>query len=101
MSLLCLLGLTIAAPAAAAEPRRAPDCRFDGARAYEDFGRIRTFTTNSGLYGCLTDVGRAYRLDTGTLHARSSATRGTLFGAGDWIGFQSRTAGPEPPGPAL
>ena len=29
----------------------------------------------SGFYGCLTDVGRAYRLDTGTLRARSSAMR--------------------------
>jgi hypothetical protein len=81
----------IAAPSAAAAPQTAPDCRFDGARSYEDFGRIRTFTTSSGLFGCLTDVGRAYRLETGTLRARSSATRGTLFGAGDWIGFQSRT----------
>jgi hypothetical protein len=86
----CLLALTVAAPAAAAQPRSAPDCRFDGARAYRDFGRIRTFTTNAGLYGCLTDVGRAHRLETGTLRARSSATRGTLFGAGDWVGFQSR-----------
>ena len=92
MLLLSVLALASAAPAAAAaEPGRAPDCRFDGARAYEDFGRIRTFTTDAGLYGCLTDVGRAYRLDTGTMRARSSATRGTLFGAGDWIGFQSRT----------
>jgi hypothetical protein len=81
----------VAVPSAVAEPRKAPDCRFEGARSYEDFGRIRTFTTSSGLFGCLTDVGRAYRLDTGTLRARSSATRGTLFGAGDWVGFQSRT----------
>ena len=77
-------------PAAAAEPRSAPDCRFEGARSYENFGSIRTFTANSALYGCLTDVGRAHRLDTGTLGARSSSTRTTLFGAGDWVGFQSR-----------
>jgi hypothetical protein len=88
---LTALTAACAFPAAAAEPRHAPDCRFDGARAYEHFGGIRTFTTSSGLYGCLTDVGRAYKLDTGTLRARSSATRETLFGAGDWIGFQSRT----------
>jgi hypothetical protein len=88
---LTAVAATIAAPTAAASPRTAPDCRFDDARSYEDFGRIRTFTTSAGLFGCLTDVGRAYRLDTGALRARSSAARGTLFGAGDWIGFQSRT----------
>jgi hypothetical protein len=82
--------LTVPVAAAAAEPRSAPDCRFDGARSYEDFGRIHTFTTDSGLYGCLTDVGRAYRLDTGTLPAHSSASRRTVSGAGDWVGFQSR-----------
>ena len=87
---LTLLAAVFAAPAAAAEPRTAPDCRFEGARSYESFGPIRTFTAHSSLYGCLTDVGRAHRLDTGTLGARSSATRGTLFGAGDWVGFQSR-----------
>jgi hypothetical protein len=87
---LTALIAAFAGPATAAEPRTAPDCRFEGARSYEDFGPIRTFTTSSGLYGCLTDVGRAYRLDTGTLGARSSATRATLFGAGDWVGFQSR-----------
>jgi hypothetical protein len=80
----------LAAPAAAAEPRTASDCRFEGARSYESFGSIRTFTTSSGLYGCLTDVGRAHRLDTGTLSARAGATRATVFGAGDWVGFQSR-----------
>src|SRR5688500_8029127 len=82
---------TFAAPAGAAEPQQAPDCRFDGARSYERFGPIRTFTMSAGLYGCHTDVGRVYKLDTGTLGARSSATRSTLFGAGDWVGFQSRT----------
>ena len=87
---LTLLLAAFAAPAVAAEPRNAPDCRFEGARSYESFGSIRTFTTSSGLFGCLTDVGRAYRLDTGTLRARSSATRATLFGAGDWVGFQTR-----------
>jgi hypothetical protein len=87
---LTALAAAFAVPAAAAEPKHAPDCRFESARAYEDFGGIRTFTTRAGLYGCLTDVGRAYKLDTGTLRARSSATRETLFGAGDWIGFQSR-----------
>jgi len=84
------LAAALSSPAAAVEPRNAPDCRFDGARSYESFGSIRTFTTGAGLYGCLTDVGRAYRLDTGTMRARSSATRATLFGAGDWVGFQSR-----------
>ena len=88
---LTVIASAIAAPSAAAAPRTAPDCRFDGARSYEDFGWIRTFTTSSGLFGCLTDVGRAYRLHTGTLGARSSATRATLFGAGDWVGFQTRT----------
>ena len=88
--LLAAVAATLAAPTAVADARSAPDCRFDGARSYEDFGRIRVFTNGSALYGCLTDVGRAYRLDTGTLRARSSATRGTLFGAGDWVGFQSR-----------
>ncbi len=87
---LTALLAALAAPAVAAEPRNAPDCRFEGARSYESFGSIRTFTTSSGLFGCLTDVGRAYKLDTGTLRARSSATRGTLFGAGDWVGFQTR-----------
>jgi hypothetical protein len=89
---LAAVTATAAAPTAAAETRTAPDCSFDGARSYEDFGRIRVFTSGSALFGCLTDVGRAYRLDTGTLQARSSATRGTLFGAGDWVGFQSRAS---------
>ncbi|MGH2836775.1 MAG: hypothetical protein ACRDJY_00325 [Thermoleophilaceae bacterium] len=84
------LAAAFTSPAAAAEPRTAPDCRFDGARSYESFGTIRTFTAGSTLYGCLTDVGRAHRLDTGTLRARSSTTRSTLFGAGDWVGFQAR-----------
>ena len=78
-------------PTFAAEPRRAPDCRFDEARAYESFGRIRVFTANGDLYGCLTDVGRAHRLSTGTLRARSSAGRRAVFGVGDWVGFTSRT----------
>ena len=82
----------VVAPGAAAAPGTAPDCKFDDAREYEDFGRIRTFTTGSGLYGCLTDVGRAYRLDTGTIRARSSATRRALFGFGDWVGHPVRNA---------
>ena len=90
-ALLMLLALAVPAGASAAEPRTAPDCRFDSARAYEDFGRIRVFTTDSGLYGCLTDVGRAYRLDTGTMRARTSATRRVVFGVGDWVGFPTRT----------
>jgi len=87
---LAALAAMVAAPAAVAEPRSAPDCRFEGARSYEDFGRIRTFTTSSGLYGCLTDVGRAYQLDTGAIGARSAATRRVLFGVGDWVAFPAR-----------
>ena len=90
------LALTLLAPAAAsARPETAPDCRFDDARAYEDFGRIRTFTSDGTLYGCLTDVGRAYRLDTGTMRARSAATRRALFGFDDWVAHPVRTAAGE------
>jgi hypothetical protein len=85
-----VLTLVAVLPAAAAEPRKAPDCHFDGAREYEDFGRIRTFTTDAGLFGCLTDVGRAYRLETGAVRARSSATRRAVFGVGDWVGYPAR-----------
>ena len=85
------IAATLVAPAAAAAPRSAPDCRFEGAREYEDFGRIRTFTTGSGLYGCLTDVGRAHRLATGTMRARSTATRRAVFGFGDWVAHPVRT----------
>jgi hypothetical protein len=92
---LALLALALCAPSASADPGIAPDCRFDNARAYEDFGRIRTFTTGSGLYGCLTDVGRAYRLDTGTMRARSAATRRALFGFGDWVAHPVRSASGE------
>lgn len=83
---------TLAMPAGsgAAESRTAPDCRFDDARAYEDFGRIRVFTSDSQLYGCLTDVGRAYRLDTGTIRTRAAGTRRTIFGVGDWVAFPAR-----------
>ena len=77
-------------PTFAAEPRRAPDCRFDEARDYESFGRIRVFTADGNLYGCLTDVGRAHRLETGTIRARSSATRRAIFGVGDWVGYPAR-----------
>lgn len=90
-TLLVLLALALPASSGAAEPRTAPDCRFENARAYEDFGRIRVFTSDSRLYGCLTDVGRAHRLSTGTLRARSSAARRTVFGVGDWVGFTART----------
>ena len=85
----------LSAPPAAAAPDTAPDCRFENARAYEDFGRIRTFTAGGDLYGCLTDVGRAYRLDTGALPARSAATRRALFGFGDWVGHPVRSASDE------
>jgi hypothetical protein len=88
---LAVVALAVCAPSATAGPGTAPDCRFDNARAYEDFGRIRTFTTGSGLYGCLTDVGRAYRLDTGTMRARSAATRRALFGFGDWAAHPVRS----------
>ena len=85
--------LTLLTPtAASAAPDTAPDCRFENARAYEDFGRIRTLTAGGDLYGCLTDVGRAYRLDTGALPARSAATRRALFGFDDWVGHPVRTA---------
>ena len=90
------VALTLLTPtAASAGPNSAPDCRFENARAYEDFGRIRTFTAGGDLYGCLTDVGRAYRLDTGALPARSAATRRALFGFGDWVGHPARTASGE------
>ena len=79
--------------ATAAEPRPAPDCRFDGATSYESHGRIRVFTTDVGLFGCLTDVGRAHRLDTGTIRARSAAARRAVFGKGDWVGFPARDRG--------
>jgi hypothetical protein len=95
IALSAVVAAAVLAPPAGAAPGTAPDCRFDNARAYEDFGRIRTFTTGSGLYGCLTDVGRAYRLDTGTLHARSAATRRALFGFGDWVAHPVRNAAGE------
>ena len=91
-----LAALALLAPTtASAAPSTAPDCRFDDARAYEDFGRIRTFTADGTLYGCLTDVGRAYRLDTGTIRARSAATRRALFGFDDWVAHPVRTASGE------
>lgn len=85
-----LLGLALPAAAAADPPRSAPDCRFEGAGSYESHGRIRVFTTDAGLFGCLTDVGRAHRLDTGTLRARSASARRAVFGKGDWVGFPAR-----------
>jgi hypothetical protein len=88
---LAAFALALCAPSASAGPGTAPDCRFDNARAYEDFGRIRTFTTGTGLFGCLTDVGRAYRLDTGTMRVRSAATRRALFGFGDWVAHPVRS----------
>lgn len=89
--LLTAVAAAVAAPFAQAAPRSAPDCRFEGAREYERFGRIHTFTTDAGLFGCLTDVGRAYALDTGTIRARSAATRQTVFGFRDWVGHPVRT----------
>ena len=76
--------------AAAAPAERAADCRFDDARSYGAYSRIRLFTTSAGLFDCLTDVGRAYRLDTGTLRAHATATRRAVFGAGDWVGYPVR-----------
>jgi hypothetical protein len=90
--LLIAVAAAVAAPFAQAAPGSAPDCHFDGAREYDRFGRIHTFTTDTGLFGCLTDVGRAYALDTGTIRARSTATRQTVFGFGDWVGHPVRTA---------
>src|SRR5688572_17686767 len=92
IALTTVAALAVLAPPASAGPRTAPDCRFENARAYEDFGRVRTFTTDSSLYGCLTDVGRAYRLGTGTMRARSSATRRAVFGFGDWVAHPVRKA---------
>jgi hypothetical protein len=89
---IVLVVFSLLAPAGAgAGPRTAPDCRFDDARAYQDFGRIRVFTAQSGLYGCLTDVGRAHRLNTGTMRARSAPARRAIFGISDWVGFPART----------
>jgi hypothetical protein len=88
LSSLAALALLASAPAAA--PASSPDCGLKNARSYEDFGAIRTFTTSSGLYGCLTDVGRAYRLDTGTIRARSAATHRALFGFRDWVAHPVR-----------
>jgi hypothetical protein len=89
-AVITLVAVVLPGAAGASEPRRAPDCHFDGARAYEAFGSIRVFTVEGVLYGCLTDVGRAYRLDTGTMPARAAATRSTVFGVGDWVGFGAR-----------
>jgi hypothetical protein len=86
-----IAALLLTALPASAEARTAPDCNFQDARAYEQFGRIRVFSTEAGLYGCLTDVGRAYRLDTGSIRARSAAARRTVFGVGDWVGFPARS----------
>ena len=83
--------MLLAPTTASAAPSTAPDCRFENARSYEDFGRIRTFTAEGTLYGCLTDVGRAYRLETGTIQVRSSATRRALFGFGDWVAHPVRS----------
>jgi hypothetical protein len=88
--LTALTAMLLAIPAHAAKARTAPDCRFDDARHYENFGRIRVFTSNSTLYGCLTDVGRAYRLETGRMRARAAAVRQTVFGVGDWVAFPAR-----------
>jgi hypothetical protein len=98
LSLAAIAALSALAPAAAQagsarSAGQAADCRFDGASAYGEFGRIRVFKTGAGLFGCVTDVGRAYRLDTGTLSHRSRSTRSKLFGAGDWIGFPARDRG--------
>lgn len=89
-AITALAALALPTAASAGEPRSAPDCRFEGASSYESFGRVRVFMTGGDLFGCLTDVGRAYRLDTGTMRARSSATRRTVFGVGDWVGFPAR-----------
>jgi hypothetical protein len=84
-----LAALALIAPANASAGDSS-GCSFENARAYEDFGGIRTFTAHSGLYGCLTDVGRVYRLDIGTIRARSSATRRALFGFRDWVAHPVR-----------
>jgi len=94
-TLAALCAALLAPAAVAAEPRSAPDCRFEGAREYDRFGRIHVFTTDSGLYGCLTDVGRAHRLGTGTIRARAAGTRRAVFGFGDWVTHPVRTASGE------
>ena len=89
IAIASVAALTLLAPPAGAAEDSA-GCRLENARAYENFGGIRTFTTDAGLYGCLTDIGRAYRLDTGTIRARSSATRRALFGFRDWVAHPVR-----------
>ena len=78
-----------------ADARSEADCRFDDGRTYERFGGIRTFTADSDLYACLTGVGRTYRLDTGTIRARTAATRRAVFGFGDWLAYPIRNAAGE------
>lgn len=67
---------------------QASDCRVDGAKSYDRFGHIQLFTKSADLYGCVTNVGRVYRLNAGNVN--STRTRRTIFGAGDWIGFPSQ-----------
>ena len=73
----------VAAPATAlagtAQPvGSAADCNFKGASTYERFGDIHVFERNAKLFGCATDVGRAYKLT-----ARSKRVK--VFGSGDWV----------------
>ncbi|HYH58430.1 MAG TPA: hypothetical protein VD790_04340 [Thermoleophilaceae bacterium] len=90
-ALLAIVGAAMPTGAAADAPGRAPDCRFQGAHDYQDLGRIQVFTLGGRRHGCLTDVGRAHRLRTGALGARSAAARRVIFGRGDWVAFSART----------
>lgn len=80
-----LVASTQAVAGTATPGGRAADCRFADSKSYGEFGAIQLFTTQSGLYGCVTDVGTAYRLD-----ARTTKSSRTVFGKGDWIALPTR-----------
>ena len=93
IAVLIAIAATLAATPAPAQAEA--DCRFEDGRAYERFGGIRTFTAGSDLYACLSGVGRTYRLDTGTIRARTASTRRAVFGFGDWLAYPLRNAAGE------
>jgi len=81
LAVSALLAVPAAALAGTAQPvGSAPDCNFDGASTYERFGDIHVFEKNSKLFGCATDVGRAYKLT-----APSKGVK--VFGSGDWVAY--------------
>ena len=53
------------------------------ASTYERFGDVYVFERNAKLFGCATDVGRAYKLT-----APSKGVK--LFGSGDWVAYAAR-----------